>query len=233
MPSGVFRWTLWTVRMRQVLLPGTVHVTDYLLENWKWVSLNVAQGNCTMNELGVPQCICGPGFSGKKCEIDQCADFCQHGGTCIRNVKKTTCMCPTGYTGKRCEMDLCSADPSQCGRGGSSTPAKPAANESCSDIVCLNEGSCVQVRGKPLCRCAEEWAGIRCDDFRGKNNVCRGYCMNGGVCVSVKALDAPHCECHHNWTGPRCQHRTTCQHYCFNGGTCSLNPDEDLKPTCL
>ena len=186
-----------------------------------------------MNELGVPQCICGPGFSGKKCEIDQCADFCQHGGTCIRNVKKTTCMCPTGYTGKRCEMDLCSADPSQCGRGGSSTPAKPAANESCSDIVCLNEGSCVQVRGKPLCRCAEEWAGIRCDDFRGKNNVCRGYCMNGGVCVSVKALDAPHCECHHNWTGPRCQHRTTCQHYCFNGGTCSLNPDEDLKPTCL
>ena len=53
------------------------------------------------------------------------------------------------------------------------------------------------------------------------------------VAVPTKALSVPRCECLADWTGPRCQYRKSCLNYCFNGGTCSLNPDEDLKPTCL
>ena len=67
-----------------------------------------------MNQLGVPQCQCGPGYTGNKCEIDQCTDFCRNGGTCIRNAKKATCQCPAGWTGKRCETKTSCTDPDGC-----------------------------------------------------------------------------------------------------------------------
>lgn len=89
------------------------------------------------------------------------------------------------------------------------------------------------IRGKALCRCTDEWAGIHCDDYRGPSSVCRGQCLHGGVCISTSALSSPRCECLDTWSGPRCEIKASCKYYCFNGGTCSLNPDEDLKPTCM
>ena len=106
-------------------------------------------------------------------------------------------------------------------------------DDDCAGVACQNGGSCVLVRGRPLCRCADDWAGVGCDSFRGRTNVCRDLCLHGGVCVSASPLDAPRCHCPYNWSGPRCQHATLCQqHFCFNGGTCWLNPDHDLKPSC-
>jgi len=57
-----------------------------------------------MNQLGVPQCQCGAGYTGRKCEVDQCVDYCLNGATCQRGPKKTTCLCPPGYAGRRCEI---------------------------------------------------------------------------------------------------------------------------------
>ncbi|KAI9558491.1 hypothetical protein GHT06_015278 [Daphnia sinensis] len=186
------------------------------------------QGECTMNELGVPQCLCAPGFTGKKCDNDVCADFCLNGGECLRGAKKITCHCHQGYTGKRCETRIECADPSECGGGKSNTTSVV-----CSGVDCLNGGTCVPIRGQAFCRCADDWAGLHCEDYRGDYNACKAMCINGGVCVSTKPLSVPRCECLADWTGPRCQYRKSCLNYCFNGGTCSLNPDEDLKPTCL
>ena len=179
-----------------------------------------------MNELGVPHCQCAPGFSGKKCDNDMCLDLCMNGGTCERSLKKPpTCSCASGFTGKRCES-VCS-DPSKCDASSNS------AALGCNAIECLNGGSCLVIRDQAFCRCTDDWAGLRCEDYRGTYNACKGMCLNGGVCVSTKALSAPRCECLLDWTGPHCQYRLSCQHYCFNGGTCSVNPDQDLKPSCL
>lgn len=104
---------------------------------------------------------------------------------------------------------------------------------SCETFTCQNGGSCLVIRGKALCRCTDEWAGIHCDDYRGPSSVCRGQCLHGGVCISTSALSSPRCECLDTWSGPRCEIKASCKYYCFNGGTCSLNPDEDLKPTCM
>ena len=170
-----------------------------------------------MNELGVPQCLCAPGFSGKKCDNDMCLDFCINGGTCMRSVKKIACSCPPGFTGRRCE-----------------TPLSSNANtSSCIGVECQNGGSCITIRDQAFCRCSDDWAGLRCEDYRGSYNACKSLCLNGGVCVSTKALSVPRCECLPDWTGSRCQYRTSCQQYCFNGGSCFPNPDADLKPTCL
>lgn len=104
---------------------------------------------------------------------------------------------------------------------------------SCETLTCQNGGSCLVIRGKALCRCTDEWAGVHCDDYRGSSSVCRGQCLHGGVCISTSALRSPRCECLDDWTGLRCEIKTSCQRYCFNGATCSLNPDQDLKPTCM
>ena len=183
-----------------------------------------------MNDLGVPQCICSPGFSGKKCENEMCSDFCLNAGTCLRSAKKLTCICLIGYTGRRCETDINCSDPSKCILP---TPVSDKNISSCNQLNCLNGGSCVIIRDRAFCRCNDNWAGLTCEDYRGDYNACKAMCLNGGVCISTKALSSPRCECLPEWTGPRCQTRITCQHYCFNGGTCSPNLDEDLKPTCM
>lgn len=187
-------------------------------------------GNCTMNELGVPTCICPPGLGGKNCDMDLCGDLCLNGGTCVASTKKVSCTCAPGFTGKRCETVSACSDPSdpECG------PAKaPSTWDNCVDLSCLNGGTCVLLRERAFCRCTDEWAGLRCEDYRGSTNACRAFCLNGGVCVSTTALSAPRCECLAGWTGTRCQDRVSCQNYCFNGGACSLNPDSSLDPVCL
>ena len=144
-----------------------------------------------MNELGVPQCVCSPGFSGKKCENDMCLDFCLNGGTCLRSGKKLTCSCPLGYTGKRCETSINCSDSSKC-----ILPTPIDTNKSsCDDLNCLNGGSCVNIRDRAFCRCNDNWAGLTCEDYRGDYNACKSMCLNGGVCISTKALSAPRCEC--------------------------------------
>lgn len=184
-----------------------------------------------MNELGVPQCLCAPGFNGKKCDNDVCADFCHNGGVCLRGAKKISCNCPSGFTGKRCEISVNCSDPSQCSPTEQS--ASNTTSTACNSVSCANGGTCVVIRDQAFCRCTDDWAGLRCDDYRGDYNACKAMCLNGGVCVSTKALSVPVCECLADWTGPRCQYRKSCLNYCFNGATCSLNPDQDLKPTCL
>lgn len=180
-----------------------------------------------MNQLGVPQCTCAPGFSGKKCDNDMCSDYCINGGVCTRSLKKVACTCPAGYTGRRCEYYVGCTDPTKC------HVSPNTAVTSCNGVDCLNGGSCVVIRDQAFCRCADDWAGLRCEDYRGTYNACKAMCLNGGICVSTKALSVPRCECLPEWTGPRCQYRLSCQQYCFNGGTCSVNPDRDLKPTCM
>lgn len=39
-------------------------------------------GRCVANEKGDWRCYCWPDFSGERCEINHCTDYCLNGGTC-------------------------------------------------------------------------------------------------------------------------------------------------------
>lgn len=102
---------------------------------------------CFDRHLGF-NCLCPPGYSGDRCEVDVDAcseDFlltdrkflnitrhCENGGLCIDGPgEEYSCRCGRGYTGSRCEVkvDYCVSDP------------------------CLNGGRCESVQGTFSCLC--------------------------------------------------------------------------------
>lgn len=39
-------------------------------------------GSCFLNAHQVAKCRCQPSYTGERCEINQCRDYCKNGGTC-------------------------------------------------------------------------------------------------------------------------------------------------------
>lgn len=39
-------------------------------------------GSCFLNARQVAKCRCQPSYTGERCEINQCRDYCKNGGTC-------------------------------------------------------------------------------------------------------------------------------------------------------
>lgn len=68
-------------------------------------------GSC----FGNNECLCPPGYGGKRCEIKQteseCGVFsCFNSGRCfIDNQNEYSCVCPSGFSGKRCENRISSS----------------------------------------------------------------------------------------------------------------------------
>lgn len=125
---------------------------------------NVVKGEFCLNNGAVltykdsrPVCGCLPGFTGERCEIEICFNYCLH-GTCSMNKQHggAACTCEPGYTGDRCEQDLCSE-------------------------FCLNGGHCTIVGEKPSCNCHEPFKGDRCEIT---SKLCRLYCESELAMVS-------------------------------------------------
>lgn len=59
---------------------------------------------CSLTSLGLPVCHCPPGWTGDRCQISRCYNFCLNDGTC--NPTKTTpwCLCPENFHGHRCQF---------------------------------------------------------------------------------------------------------------------------------
>uniref|UniRef100_A0A3Q2Y480 Low density lipoprotein receptor-related protein 1Ba n=1 Tax=Hippocampus comes TaxID=109280 RepID=A0A3Q2Y480_HIPCM len=147
-------------------------------------------GRCLANEKGDWRCYCWPDFSGERCEVNHCTDYCLNGGTCMGsplichhycvNSKACTlsssgyveCVCPARFEGNKCETDKCL----RC-RG-----APCLINEETADVVC----SCTNGRIAPSCQ------------------LCDGYCYNGGTCHLDPDTNLPFC-CSTNWAGTQCE----------------------------
>ncbi|KAJ8706702.1 hypothetical protein PYW07_012780 [Mythimna separata] len=133
------------------------------------------EGNCSVNAEGGPTCSCKAGYSGERCEVNACHDYCLHGGVCSLNEEnKRVCQCTAGYDGERCDISIC--------------------NEYCV------QGNCsVGADGLPKCSCTTGYSGERCEE-----NACHKHCLNGGVC-SLNEEDEPACQCTAGYGGRRCE----------------------------
>ncbi|KAJ8707765.1 hypothetical protein PYW07_011442 [Mythimna separata] len=175
------------------------------------------QGECSVSAEGRPTCSCKAGYSGERCEVNACYDYCLHGGVCSLNKEnKRVCQCTAGYEGERCDVSIC--------------------NE-----YCLKGNCSVGADGLPKCSCTTGYSGERCEI-----NACHKHCLNGGVC-SLNEEDEPACQCTAGYDGGRCEvsaHKdsscdtgnsgertvSTCHQFCLNNGVCSLN--EASEPVC-
>ncbi|KAJ8715956.1 hypothetical protein PYW08_013241 [Mythimna loreyi] len=133
------------------------------------------QGNCSINDDGLPKCSCNAGYTGGRCEISSCHGFCLNDGTCSLNEdSEPVCQCRGDYFGSRCEITDCV---NYCTRGNCR----------------LNE------KGNPICSCLPGYSGDRCEV-----SACNGFCMNGGTC-SLNENGKPVCQCTRYYVGDRCQ----------------------------
>ncbi|XP_055379734.1 protein cueball [Condylostylus longicornis] len=94
-------------------------------------------------------CICKVGFSGLRCEIDDCTNYCVHGTCEISSMGFPECVCNEGFYGIRCEAYKCSD-------------------------YCLNDGFCEINENKPSCECNEQFTGERCE--QNLTETCTLFC---------------------------------------------------------
>jgi len=157
------------------------------------------------------KCLCVPGFTGKKCEIniDDCASRpCKQNATCIDGIDSFTCRCPAGFGGD------------DCGR----------MTDSCRLLMpCKNMGQCVNKGFSFTCKCPAGWEGQDCSID--KDDCASNPCKNDAICIDK--LNNYKCRCQPGFKGRNCEiDIDDCLSYpCKNGGTCA-DRKNDYECTC-
>ncbi|KAJ8707565.1 hypothetical protein PYW08_010817 [Mythimna loreyi] len=172
------------------------------------------QGECSVSAEGHPRCSCKAGYSGERCEVNLCLDYCLHGGVCsLDEDHQRVCQCAAGYEGERCEVSICK---NYCSQGNCSVGAD----------------------GKPKCSCKTGYSGERCE----VNTCCHEYCLDGGFCVVNEEDIPPTYQDRAGYDGGRCEvpvnkdpssdegTARACHQFCLNDGVCSLS--EAGAPVC-
>ncbi|XP_042557497.1 pro-epidermal growth factor [Dipodomys spectabilis] len=160
-------------------------------------------------------CRCLQGFAGdgKACfDIDECmlgtAACPPASSTCINTEGSYVCRCSEGFRGDG--IHCLDVDECQLGVHG-----------------CGENADCMNTEGGYTCQCAglPSEPGLPCPDstspspleedgrhlVRNSYPGCPpshdGYCLHGGVCMYVEAVDSYACNCVVGYIGERCQHR--------------------------
>lgn len=127
-------------------------------------------------ENSVPACKCPMGYTGARCEIPLCRNYCVH-GTCSVEVHTgwPKCLCMSGFGGDRCETDLCNG-------------------------YCMNGGTCYwnDTLKAPSCHCPDgRFSGNRCtEDLILLHEYCHLFCRQEEVFVGLGVLEELyHCDC--------------------------------------
>lgn len=98
-------------------------------------------------------CICKVGYTGNRCEISDCHNYCVHGTCEISAMGFPHCTCQEGFFGERCQSYKCTN-------------------------YCLNGGHCSIRDGNiPTCTCPETHSGVRCES--NTTETCLMYCRYG------------------------------------------------------
>nr|KAF6499882.1 epidermal growth factor [Molossus molossus] len=147
--------------------------------------------------------------SGTNNEDDCSPAGCGPHSQCVSEGEVAMCQCLRGFSG---DGKVCS-DIDECELG---------------TTVCPHPSSeCINTEGGHVCRCSEGYQGngthcldstppppLREDDrssVRDRHAECppshAGYCLHGGVCMYIEAVDHFACNCVVGFVGERCQHR--------------------------
>ncbi|CAG4962752.1 unnamed protein product [Colias eurytheme] len=85
------------------------------------------------------ECKCSLGYSGDRCEVYLCENFCLNGECTVTSEGQPTCRCKHGFSGTRCEVNECKG-------------------------YCLNGGICTMENSQiPTCSCKNNFEGNRCE----------------------------------------------------------------------
>ncbi|XP_014209044.1 protein cueball [Copidosoma floridanum] len=112
-------------------------------------------------------CRCKSGFSGSRCEISPCHNYCLAGECQVNSRGLPICSCGGSRSGSRCERDAC-------------------------DGYCLNNGQCLVENGKPSCECKYS-SGARCEVTLEMAEICALFCMNRQF--QMTGIDTASCRC--------------------------------------
>ena len=141
----------------------------------------VTGGSC-LDTIGSFQCVCAPGFTGERCEVDrdECAvNPCLNGGSCVDRPNDFECQCPAGFAGALCQHDV----------------------DECLARPCANGGACTQLVNDFRCTCAPGFTGRYCTQNVDECNS--SPCRNGGSCVD--GVGGFECRCSPGFVGLLCE----------------------------
>jgi len=132
-------------------------------------------GRCVDERDGF-RCVCAPGYSGSRCDVDvdDCQNLrgpCLNDGVCVDGLDMFSCRCPSGYSGSVCQfrdaVDRCLE--SDCADNAVSVVRDAASLTSavdCRSSPCMNGATCVDVghgRSRFRCICKRQFRGRRCN----------------------------------------------------------------------
>ena len=137
-------------------------------------------GSCISgsNRTSVPEteiyCVCGPEFTGPRCETQTCICY---NGLCVLHPDPH-CECRDGFTGNTCETEIL-----------------------CSNVTCFNGGTCVVMNSTSQCQCREGFGGDHCQNNECTATTCLngGTCVerdgNFSICICPDDTVSPSCKC--------------------------------------
>ncbi|GLV44881.1 cueball [Carabus blaptoides fortunei] len=119
-------------------------------------------------QLTATGCKCLNGYSGSRCEIDSCHNFCYIGECRVSSHGYPSCNCPVGFTGERCQQELCKD-------------------------YCMHNGICkVDSSNKLSCDCPTGYSGQKCEKLDTPQPPCS---CEGGVIIISSEDGKPMCSC--------------------------------------
>ncbi|XP_012879241.1 PREDICTED: pro-epidermal growth factor [Dipodomys ordii] len=160
-------------------------------------------------------CRCLQGFAGdgKGCfDIDECmlgtAACPPTSSTCINTEGSYVCRCSEGFRGDgiHClDVDECQLGVHGCGENADCMNTEGGYTCQCAGLISQPGLPCPDSTSpSPL---EEDGRHLVRNSYPGCPPSHDGYCLHGGVCMYVEAVDSYACNCVVGYIGERCQHR--------------------------
>ncbi|XP_058522909.1 pro-epidermal growth factor isoform X1 [Ochotona princeps] len=164
-------------------------------------------------EVATCQCLEGFAGDGKLCsDIDECEmgnTICHPvSSKCINMEGGYVCQCSEGYHGDgiHClDVDECHLGVHSCGENANCTNTEGGYTCTCAGSP--SEPGLVCPDSVPPSHLREDEPPPGRNSYPGCPASHDGYCLHGGVCMYIEAVDNYACNCVVGYVGERCQHR--------------------------